>query len=324
MISKIRNKINEQKKGRLNIALQMDRNRGRQIQFYNFWEQQFDYMFWNRFFEARPYLLKDKPDFKVGFFSVFGDRNIINKIDCDVNIFYTAENIKTRIDYSDHFLSEQKIGLSMGFEYFENERYVRFPNWMDVFFLKIEEIKSICQLLRFPNIENKKYFASCICSHDNIKGTEGLRGSMIDALNEIENVSCPGNFRHNDDKLKHDYNDNKLEYLKHFQFNICPENSNTMGYVTEKIFQAISVGCIPIYWGSYNRPELDVLNQDAIIFWNKDGDNSTAIKLINDLKVSPKLMKEFLEQPRLLPTAEEYIENTFHTIQKRIYELITL
>lgn len=322
MIHNIINKINKQKESRQNLSVQIEKNRGRQIQFYNFWEQPFEEMFWNRFFLARPSLLKNKPDLKLGFFSVFGDRSILNKVGCDVNIFFTAENVKNRFNYVDHFLTEQKIGLSMGFEYFENERYVRFPNWMDVFFMKTEEIKSVCQFLRYPNIKNKTSFASCICSHDNIKGTEGLRGSIIDALNMIENVSCPGHFRHNDDTLVNDFGDNKLEYLKRFQFNICPENSNAMGYVSEKIFQAISVGCIPVYWGSNNRPELDVLNQDAIIFWEKDGDNSSAIKTICELKESPKLMKEFLSQPRLLPTAEEYIEHTILLIENKIRNLI--
>lgn len=320
MIHNIINKINKQKESKQNLAVQIERNRGRQIQFYNFWEQPFEEMFWNRFFLARPSLLKNKPDIKIGFFSVFGDRSIINEVECDINIFYAAENVKVSnyLGYADNYLGEQKIDISMGYEYFQHEKYIRFPNWIDVFFLKAEEVKQVCHKLRYPSIERKDRFVSCVASH----GGHGLRDSIVDSLNSIDLVSCSGRFRHNDDTLVNDYGNNKLEYLKRFQFNICPENSNAMGYVTEKLFQAISVGCIPIYWGSYNRPELDVLNQDAIIFWKKDGDNSIAIKTIYELKKTPKLMNEFLSQPRLLPTAEEYIMDTIIIIENKIKNMI--
>ncbi|MGV8093836.1 MAG: glycosyltransferase family 10 domain-containing protein [Mangrovibacterium sp.] len=322
MIRKIINKIRKRHEFRQNFAQQIASNRNRQVQFFNFWDQPFDNMFWNFFFTTRPYLLKGRPDLKIGFFSVFGSRELVRHTGCDINIFYTAENVRGRFDYADYFLTERKIDLSMGFEYFGHEKYIRFPNWMDVFFQRMEDIKTICHRLRYPEIGDKTLFASCICSHDKLKGTEGLRASIIDALNEIDIVSCPARFRHNDDSLLNDYADDKLEYLKQFQFNICPENSNCMGYVTEKIFHAISSGCIPIYWGSYNRPELDVLNQDAIIFWNKDGNNTDALRLISDLHKSPKLMKDFLGQPRLISTAEEYISTAFSNIERKINLII--
>ena len=319
MIKNIINKINNRSEQDSIIKKQIEVNKGKLIQFYNFWEQPSEEMFWYQFLMTRPELLKVNPKLKFGFFSVFGSRQIIDHVDTDINIFYTAENLKVTnyFDYSDHFLSSNKIHLSLGFEYFEHQSYIRFPNWMDVFFLRTNDIKQVCQQLRYPNIENKNHFASCIDSH----GGNGLRDSIVDALSEIGEVSCPGKFRHNDDSLKNKYYDNKIEYLKQFQFNICPENSNAMGYVTEKIFQAISVGCIPIYWGSYNKPELEVLNQDAIIFWNPSGNNTKAIKLINELQSSPKLMNDFISQPRLNKYAEEYITSTIQKIEQKINSL---
>ena len=319
MLQKLKQKRQTKAKFEANIMNQIALNKGRQIQFFNFWDQPYEEIFWTRFLKARPELLNNK--LKYGFYSVFGDRAILDKTETEINVFYTAENLKVKnyFDYLDHYLTNGKIDLALGFEYFEHEKYVRFPNWMDVFFLKTNEVKEVCNRLRFPNVENKDRFASCVASHG-----KGLRESIIDSLNSIEQVSCPGKFRHNDDSLINQYNDDKLEYLKRFQFNICPENSNALGYVTEKLFQAISVGCIPIYWGSYNRPELDVLNQDAIIFWNPEGDNTDAIKLINDLHHSPKLMKEFLSQPRLLSTADEHIQDTFLLIENKLNELIKL
>lgn len=295
-------------------------NECRQVQFYNFWQQPFDEMYWNRWFLARPEFFLGKPNLKVGMFSAFGDRSIIHKTNCDINIFYSAENLKADCyyQYSDFFLSERKIDLAMGFEYFENERYCRFPNWMDVFFVKQEDVKAVCNRLRFPDVSEKNRFAACVCSHDR----NGLRTEMVNALESIETVSCPGMFRHNDDTLIKEFNDDKMAYLEQFIFNVCPENSDASGYVTEKIFQALNVGCVPVYWGSQNRPEPDVLNWNAMILWNRDGDNSNNLKLIRDIWENPKYRAEFLSQPRLLPTAEEYILDCMNDIEKKIREVI--
>lgn len=299
---------------------QLALNRGRRIQFYNFWSQPFEEVYWNRWFAVRPWLLARHPDLKVGFFSVFGGRDLIEHTNCDVNIFYSAENLKNESywRYADAFLGERRIDLSMGFEDFEHDRYCRFPNWMDVFFLKQEDVPNVCKRLRFPDVSQKSRFAALIGSHDR----NGLRNAILEGMEQIGTVSCAGFFRHNDDSLKIEFNDDKMDYLKQFCFNICPENSNAAGYVTEKIFQAISSGCIPVYWGSCNRPEPDVLNKDAIVFWKPGGDNKDSLHLIEDLVDSPGMMKDFLSQPRLLPTAEEYISDHLSAVESKISSLI--
>lgn len=45
----------------------------------------------------------------------------------------------------------------------------------------------------------------------------------------------------------------KLQLLSNFKFSICYENAHSItGYVTEKIFDSLAAGCIPIYWGAPN------------------------------------------------------------------------
>lgn len=45
----------------------------------------------------------------------------------------------------------------------------------------------------------------------------------------------------------------KIETLKKYRFSICYENmQNIKGYITEKIFDCFSAGCVPIYWGASN------------------------------------------------------------------------
>jgi hypothetical protein len=45
----------------------------------------------------------------------------------------------------------------------------------------------------------------------------------------------------------------KLELLQHYRFNIAYENSaDDGGYVTEKLFDALLAGCVPVYLGNMN------------------------------------------------------------------------
>ena len=42
---------------------------------------------------------------------------------------------------------------------------------------------------------------------------------------------------------------NKLKTLAGYTFNLCFENCDEDGYITEKIIHALIAGCIPLYWG---------------------------------------------------------------------------
>ncbi|OGF26074.1 hypothetical protein A2303_04715 [Candidatus Falkowbacteria bacterium RIFOXYB2_FULL_47_14] len=51
--------------------------------------------------------------------------------------------------------------------------------------------------------------------------------------------------------------ESKHSTLQKFRFSICYENMRGIpGYVTEKIFDSFSAGCIPIYWGASNIEKL--------------------------------------------------------------------
>ena len=47
--------------------------------------------------------------------------------------------------------------------------------------------------------------------------------------------------------------DDKIQAIKNFKFSFCYENIQEIrGYVTEKIFDCFTAGCVPIYWGASN------------------------------------------------------------------------
>lgn len=290
------------------------------ILFYNWWTPQTTEAWFYRFAETRGLLRNTQK--QIAFFSVFGPREVISYDNSDIRIFYTGENTHLYGTYADHFMEDKRIQLALGFDYFEDERYLRFPIWLRLFFKpdSTQEVihKQVSQLC-LPSVSVREYFCSMIASHDD----NGIRRDMVQQLSKINLVASAGKFMHNDDLLKTRFSDDKIAYLRQFAFNICPENSNSFGYVTEKIFDAIQAGCIPIYWGSFNNPEPEVLNKDAILFWNSDGENSAVLKQIEDLYAHPRLLDDFLHQPRLLPTAEEYVIKHFNLLENRLRQLLS-
>ena len=289
------------------------------IQFYNCWDQPNEKMYWQQFIEAKHLLPKNKT---IAIFSVFGDRSLIRKVKTDVKIFYSAENLE-RPDfsqYTDHALGEPGIDLAMGHEVLENPRYIRFPLWMDYMFdadMNAVQIREKCKQLRFPDIQNKHRFCCMVASNS----ADGLRNEMFNAISQIAHVDSAGRYLHNDDSLQEKYANNKQDYIKNYYFNICPENTSAYGYTTEKLFEAISCGCIPIYWGA-EFADKAVINEAAVIRWNREDNGASAIRQIRELYTNPKLLKEFLSQSRLLPTAEECILDTFLTIESKLRTII--
>jgi hypothetical protein len=85
-------------------------------------------------------------------------------------------------------------------------------------------------------------------------------------------VSAPGKSMNNCSDLsaraEKDWQQEKLNYLRSFKFTIAFENSRRLGYLTEKLYDALRADTIPVYWGD---PGLDaVINRDAIVV--VDGD----------------------------------------------------
>lgn len=300
-----------------NYAFWQDYNHEEQVRFYNFWKGQDIPDMWFYRFAMHRNIVKDGK--KLCFFSTFGDRDVINKANGDVNVFFSGENLKRKSfsHYADHLLENEKVNLALGFEYFEDQRYFRFPLWLHYMFepeSTSEQIRARCEQLTHPIMQERPRFACHVSSED----TLGLRKKVCDSFSQISRVDCAGKIMHNCDDLWNEFKNDKHAFLQQYRFNICPENSNAQGYVTEKVFQAIAAGCIPVYWGSYNCPEPEVLNPDAILFWNKDADNESLLNKVRDLDSSPNNYIEFASQPRIIPTAAEYIINEFDELENRL------
>lgn len=303
-----------------NYAFWQKYNQEEQIRFYNFWKGQEVRDMWLYRFVMHRNIVKDGR--KLCFFSTFGDRGMVEKAAGDVNVFFSGENLKRKsfLHYADHLLKNERIDLALGFEYFDDTRYFRFPLWLHYMFdpeSTAVQIRERCEQLSRPTIGERPEFACHVSSED----TLGLRKTICNSFSQISHVDCAGKIMHNCDRLWNEFKNDKHGFLQQYRFNICPENSNAEGYVTEKLFQAIAAGCIPVYWGSYNSPEPEVLNLDAILFWEKDADNGLLLNKVLELNSNDGSYMDFAQQPRLSPVAAEYVINEFEGLESRLKSL---
>lgn len=180
-----------------------------------------------------------------------------------------------------------------------------------------ERIKRIAE--KINDVESQKY-KECVCinSHDLF----GVRSKVCNELTGKLNITYAGKWRNNTNELWNEYGNDKYKYMKLFKFNICPENMDATGYCTEKIFDALRCGCIPIYAGCLNNPEPEIINKDFVIFWDLDGDNHEQIKLVNRLNKDDNYYKKFMEQPKLKADAADYIAEYFEQLKLKIKKLI--
>ena len=276
-----------------------------------------------QFIEDRQ-LLKNKPKTKISVFSVFGLKTMMRLDNSDIKLFFARENVHRSnwSKYDDLCLNMSCIDLSIGFDIREEMKYLRFPLWIMWIFapsVTYSNLKAFTERVNNPqnsSYDNRK-FCSFVSSHDDIG-----RYELVNEIASIGKVDCDGKLFHNNDDLKRKFADNKLEYLRNYRFNLCPENSDYPGYCTEKIFEAISSGCVPIYCGSNNKPEPDILNQETICFVKLGETNNNTMNLIATLNDSPKRYLEFANQPRLSKESPDIIFDYIHKLETKLTTII--
>jgi hypothetical protein len=288
------------------------------ISFYNFWEIEDYNDFWlQKFIVDRNLNPKNK---SINFFSVFGPRYILKKQKAAINIFFSGETMSRFKKYHDYCLPE--VDLALGFDDLQHEKYFRLPLWILDFFeptVDLEKVKEKLKQLNYyknnkPIVREK--FCSLIARHDE----NGIRKKIVNTLNPIETVDCAGKLFNNTARLQTEFANNKVKFLENYKFNICPENTNQENYTTEKLFESFAAGCIPIYWGSAQKPEPNIFKPSSIIFF--DDFKNTLSEDVERLHKDPKLYVDFISQNPFQETAAEYIMQTISNLELKLKELI--
>lgn len=190
-----------------NIALQA--TKGHQVKLYN-WSKVYQQDLWLvKFIEERN-LLKNKPKIKIGLYSIFAPMWLNHFDNCNIRIFVERENLhkKSMQPWLHRFLDDQRINLSLGFDYLNHSQYLRFPFWiMWSVFSPTATYKDIkAQIKRMNSTLNHSYdnrkFCAFLCGHNDIG-----REEIFSQLSIIDKVDCDGKLFHNNDDLKTLYND---------------------------------------------------------------------------------------------------------------------
>lgn len=176
--------------------------------------------------------------------------------------------------------------------------------------------KSISAAKRF----NLK-FCSLINSHDKFNS----RIPILRKLEKISFVDCPGKLNHNVKSFDDD-GITKVEYLKGFIFNICPENTyGHDGYITEKLIQCCESGCIPIYAGT-NFDNLDkrFFNENRIIRYDPNNEESIneAYLKVKSLIENPDELIKFYKQNAIHENADLVVNEILENYKKKVKRLL--
>ena len=74
----------------------------------------------------------------------------------------------------------------------------------------------------------------------------------------------------------------KWETLARYDFALCFENAYIKGYLTEKLFECLRVGTIPIYWGATDIEEL--VSPDCFIDMRRFADYSELLRILKSTR----------------------------------------
>ncbi|GAA8620452.1 glycosyltransferase family 10 [Helicobacter pylori] len=177
-------------------------------------------------------------------------------------VFYTGENEVPNFNLFDYAIGFDELDF--------RDRYLRMPLYYASLHYKAESVNDttapyklkdnslytlkkpshhfkekhphLCAVVNDESDPLKRGFASFVASNPNAP----IRNAFYDALNAIEPVTGGGSVRNT---LGYSVK-NKNEFLSQYKFNLCFENTQNYGYVTEKIIDAYFSHTIPIYWGS--------------------------------------------------------------------------
>ena len=245
-----------------------------------------------------------RPREAITIYSVFGSRQCKKP-----SIFFCGENLKKF--YENKYSEMENSSLSLTFEP-TRANNIYFPLWIIYFFGPKLSRKNIYD--KFYEWNNLKYerrhkFAALVARHD----IDGYRRIVFEKLSHIGHVSCGGALLNNDSQLQKYFNNNKKEYLKQFRYNICPENTDDVGYITEKIFEAIDAGCIPIYRGSRSNIG-GIFNESRIIF----SDDKDFVEKVSWLEANEQEYIRFYNQSPFTKSAPDFVYDKLIILKSEI------
>jgi hypothetical protein len=248
-----------------------------------------------------------------------------------VTIFVASENTDlptTAGEFSDQL--SDSVALSFGHRREmpltpgkQSGAYLRLPWWLPY---TVRRETGACEFPVFDSGDPGSWrarpgFTALISSH-----TAYPRELLFNLAMTLGRVDAPGKAFHNSEwpaSVQNDFRRGKIEYLRGYRFNICPENSRTSGtggYNTEKLVQALLAGTVPIYWG--DAIDTEVFNPARVIIF--DGSNADAVlETMRKLQDDEVFRANWFRQPVLASTAHTWLESWCATAARHFRDAYT-
>lgn len=211
--------------------------------------------------------------------------------DCDVQIdqariLFSPENI-ARKNYLFKYTMNYQRNLENNFRF---QNFFYYPFYREV----TENTESAFYLSLKNKIKNKHI--NFIYSNNNAK----VRNSYFEYLSKFYKIDSFGKFKNNmgttgeDRNLSHYKRSiKKATIISDYKFTIAFENSRGEDYISEKVWEPLSVNSIPIYYGS--DAVFDYFNKEKIIYVQGRSDFKKSIQLMEEIIKNHELYSYYLK-----------------------------
>ncbi|MFW6276566.1 MAG: glycosyltransferase family 10 domain-containing protein [Bacteroidota bacterium] len=218
----------------------------------------------------------DQKNPEILFFSVFGNR--FERYNCK-RVFFTGENFKPLLDKCDY-------SFSFDPDTYGGKNY-RLPHYIQMGDPKMltmqKDPKSI--------LLSKTKFCNFVYSNPDCK----KRNEFFKKLSKYKKVDSPGRYMNNIGKNIGIYPDDKINFIRPYKFAITFENEEAEYYTTEKIFEAMKVNSLPIYWGN---PKIgEDFNTDSFLNYYDYGSDEALIEKIIELDKDDAKYMDIMSRP---------------------------
>lgn len=258
---------------------------------------------------SQKYDVEFSEDPDIVFFSNYGKEYL--KYKC-VRVFFSAEN--QRPDFT-------ACDFAITFDYLNDNRHLRFPLWALYYLGYIHGFK-VEKLDTFKTKEQlqeqwraKKKFCCFIVSNAKCK----KRNDFFIKLNSVKGVDSAGRYLNNIGYNLEDGTLAKLAFIKDYKFVISFENISFPGYTTEKVFEPLLAGAIPIYWGN-PRVNTD-FNPKRILNYHDFKSEEDLINRILEIDSNEELAMEVLSE-KCFAGADHSIEEYQQKLEDYLYKIV--
>jgi Glycosyltransferase family 10 (fucosyltransferase) C-term len=138
-----------------------------------------------------------------------------------------------------------------------------------------------------------------------------FRNTFLDSLEKVLPISYGGTFRNNIGKTVGGTHagDELINFYHNFKFVIAMENSSEEYYITEKLYNAMRAGTIPVYWGSLNADKY--FNPDRFLHVRNEYEIQKVIKRMLTMTDSEYL--DIVQRPIFVEGVDAYSEAVQNT-----------